>query len=113
MLGSEDGEDGGGRRGTELGYDICWVGSGGWVIVGGIIGGGGRDGVAGDIKSVGERVGALVLGTGRRTSRARDREQFWTMELGCRGGCTACITDDAGGAGGVCGGGVGWGGMGA
>ena len=49
----------------------------------------------GGIKSVGWRVGALVLGTGRMTSRALDREQFWTMVLGCKGECTAGITDDA------------------
>ena len=47
------------------------------------------------IKSVGGRVGALILGTGRRTSRALDREQFWAMVLGYGGECTAGVTDDA------------------
>ena len=28
-------------------------------------------------------MGGLVLETGRRTSRALGREQFWTMMLGC------------------------------
>ena len=62
----------------------------------------------GGIKSVVGWVGVLVLGTGRRTSRALDREQFCTMVLGWRGLCTAGGTGDAWVAGDVCGGGVGW-----
>ena len=46
-----------------------------WVIVGSSSVGG-RGGVVGGIKSFG-------------TSRDLDREQFWTMILGCRGLCTA------------------------